>query len=193
MPGSLFPGGLSILRPAWQLSKAEQKQIFDNAVALAVEELAGTLKGNNNKIDVRGLRPYDLGETNDTWAETVAGSTTGAWADSIIADQNIRDDTAIAIYGVYDLTLYQAVTGVRIKAASAIRVEWDLFPILTEGLRPEYRTGFAMSPMVLGPNLPITVQHYARAASPAVVKGIEVVLLGVVAERVGRTITPKGG
>lgn len=192
MPGTLFPGGQSVLRPAWQLTKAEMQQIYQNAVRLAVAELSGSLRGNQ-LLDVRALRPFDLGETADTWVETSAGSTTGAWQDSQIADQNIRDDTAVAIYGVYSLSSFQAVTGVRIKSSSAVRAEWDMFPLLTDDLRPEVRTGFAMDPVVIGPNLPITIQHYARAASPLTSRGIEVVLLGVVAERVGRTITPKGG
>ena len=190
MPG-IAQGGHSVLRPYLELEKHQIQAIYDNAVALAVARVARDLK-NNDPINVRALRPYDLGETNDVWNETVAGSTTGAWADSIIADQAIRVDTAIAIYGVYDASEYQAVTGARLQQAGT-RLEWDFFPILTDDKRPEARKAYGMDPFVVGGGLNITIQYYTRPSTPSRTQSIEVIMLGIVAEKANRTINPRRG
>jgi len=182
----------SILRPAWTLSK---KFIMDQ-YAVAVEQVAMTWKSvvapddPTREFIIRTLKPSDLGETNEVWNDTVT-AVGNAFQNSMIASQNIADDTVIGIYGLVDLTEHQSVSYVRISVGAGIRGEWDLHPFLgTPSDNPIYRTGYAMTPIIATQNTNILIEQYPINASPQVVKSSYIVYLGITAEPAGKNIQP---
>ena len=132
---------------------------------------------------IRDLKPSDLGETNEVWAETITAAG-NAYQNSQISSQSTADMKVIGIYGVLDLSYHQWVSAIRITGGAAVRAEWSLFPFLgalDSDLKA--RTGFAMTPIILGENTPIKVEYYVRAGWPQQIRGVELVLLGVTAEK----------
>lgn len=176
----------SVLQPALFLSKSEMLKRYEAAVD-ALSKTFSDVMGPNMPMAIRGLRPSDLGETNDNWAETVT-AVANAYQDSQIADQNVPDDTVICLYGLMDTSDPQMVTAVRVKAGQGVRAEWDLFPIISSDQRPEARTAYAATPVVITKGLNVTISYYVRQARPQVVSGVEIVLLGLVAEKGGKIL-----
>ena len=176
----------SVLHPALFLSKSEILRRYETARA-AVAKTFESLMGSQMDMVIRALRPSDLAETNDIWAETVT-AVANAYQDSQIADQNVPDDTAVCLYGLMDTSDPQMVTAVRVKAGQGLQVEWDLFPIIHNDSRPEARTGYAATPLVITSGLNVTVSYYIRQASPQTISGVEIVLLGLVAEKKGKIL-----
>lgn len=181
---------ISVVRAAWSLPVDEIQRLYDNALDILESEAEKSL--DTDQLLVRGLRPTDLNETNAVWAETVSAvaSTGTSYEASQISAQTIPDDTVVCIYGLYDLSYHQMVTGIRIQSGQAVRAEWDMFPILDTPLRPEYRTMYADSPVIISKTINVEIQHYIRAKSPQTVSGIEIALLGLVAEKRGKQIEP---
>ncbi len=182
---------ISVVRPAWTMPKDEIDRIYNNALTILEEQASIIL--DDNQLVVRALRPTDLNQTNAVWAETVSAtaSTGTTYEVSTITAQTIPDDTVVLLYGLYDTSDPQVVTGMRIQSGQAVRAEWDMFPIIgTDPTRPEYRTMYADSPVVIAKNINVEISHYIRAFSPQVVSGIEIVILGLVAEKRGKQIEP---
>ena len=176
----------SVLHPALFLSKSEILRRYEAARAATALAFAA-LMGDEMPMVIRALRPSDLGETNDIWAETVTAAA-NAYQDSQVADQNIPDDTAVCLYGLMDTSDPQMVTAVRVKGGQGLQVEWDLFPLIHNDPRPEARTGYAAIPLVITSGLNISVSYYIRQASPQTISGVEIVLLGLVAEKKGKIL-----
>jgi hypothetical protein len=178
----------SITLPAWSLTKEERLSLYITAKGRLIQEAQSRL--HKGDLIVRALRPTDLGETNDVWAETVT-ATGNAWEASQIADQQIPDEVMVCLYGLIDTSDPQAVTGVRITAGAGLRAEWDMFPIIgSDPHNLELRTMYAQSPVIISPNMTVKIEYYVRAFSPQVILGAEIVLMGLTAEYVGRTLQP---
>jgi len=188
----LHPRGESVLRPLYLLQGTDvPNQIYERTKQLVVAAAELTIpKTGPDALVLRSTRPNDIGETNAVWAETVS-ATGNDWEDSQIAAQAVSDDRVIGLYGVCDLSDYQAVTGIRISTGGVNRVaEWDLFPLLPNQQFPLYRTGIAMSHIIIPANINITIQYYNRQGAPMAARGVELVILGITCEKVGRILQP---
>lgn len=179
---------VSVLRAARFLEPGEIQRLFDVAQQ-QLEESAYASLGPTQPIVIRGLRPSDLGETNDIWAETVT-AVANAYQNSQIANQTIPDDTVVCLYGIVDTSEPQMVTSLRVRSGQGTRAEWDMFPIISNDTRIESRTAYATSPVIITKGINVTIQYYVRQASPQVVSGVEIVILGLVAEKIGKVIEP---
>lgn len=179
---------VSVLRPALFLPREEQQRLFENA-RQQLEIEAYKVLGASQNLVFRGLRPSDLGETNDVWAETI-GTTANVYENSQITSQTIPDDTVVVLYGVHDLTDVQFVTSLRIRSGQGVRAEWDLFPIITDDKRLDARTAYALSPIIITKGINVDIQYYVRQGSPQTARGAEIQILGMVAEKSGQIIQP---
>lgn len=183
----------SIVRPRHELSVGHIEAIWVQAQNQLVQEFYRAQGDANVPTVVRNLLPSDLNESNNIWAETVT-ATGSAYQDTQIAGQNIPDDTAICLFGLVDTSDPQAVTQLRITSGQGVRAIWDLFPIIgssptiTGGL--ECRTMYAMTPIIITQNMNIKIEYYVRPFSPQVIRGVEIAILGLVAEKVGKNIQP---
>jgi hypothetical protein len=183
----------SIVRPRHELSVGHIEAIYTQAQDQLVNEFYRAQGDPNVPTIVRNLLPSDLNESNNIWAETVT-ATGSAYQDSQVAGQNIPDDTAIVMFGLIDTSDPQAVTQLRISSGQGVRAIWDLFPII--GSDPnlsggvECRTMYAMTPIIITQNMNIKIEYYVRPSSPQVIRGAEIAILGLVAEKVGKNIQP---
>ena len=183
----------SIVRPRHELSVGHIEAIWSQAQDQLVQEFYRAQGDANVPTIVRNLLPSDLNESNNIWAETVT-ATGSAYQDTQIAGQNIPDDTAICLFGLVDTSDPQAVTQLRITSGQGVRAIWDLFPIIgssptiTGGL--ECRTMYAVTPIIITQNMNIKIEYYVRPFSPQVIRGTEIAILGLVAEKVGKNIQP---
>ena len=84
------------------------------------------------------------------------------------------------------------MTQVRITSGQGVRAVWDLFPII--GANPNVsgsvicRTMYAMSPVIITRNINVKIEYYVRAFSPQVIRGVEIAIVGLVAETSGLNI-----
>lgn len=179
---------LSVLRPAWTLSATDIDNIYLQTVTKVSRAWQEVV--DDGDYIVRATRPSDLGETNEVWAETVTAAG-NAYQDSQIATQQISDNIVVGLYGLVDLSEYQFVSSVRITAGAGRRAEWDLFPFLgTPSTDLRLRTGYADTPVIITQNINITVAYYVINFSPQAIRGVEIPILGVTAEKVGLTLQP---
>ena len=183
----------SIVRPRHELSVGHIEAIYSQAQEQLVQEFYRAQGDSNVPTVVRNLLPSDLNESNNIWAETVTASGS-AYQDSQVAGQNIPDDKAIVMFGLIDTSDPQAVTQLRISSGQGVRAIWDLSSII--GSNPnisggiECRTMYAMTPIIITQNINIKIEYYVRAFSPQVIRGVEIAILGLVAEKVGINIQP---
>ena len=191
----------SVVRPADQMSDGHIEDIY-NATREAVYASHVRSQGGDGNFIIRATVPADLGEattgptsTTNVWAETVTASGTAGFQDSKIADQNIPDNTSVALYGFVDSTDGgQHVSQIRITTGQGVRAIWDLFPII--GSDPSVsgsvrcRTMYAMTPIIISRNLNVTIEYFIRPSNPSVTKGVEIALLGLTCEGSGGYIQP---
>ena len=191
----------SVVRPADQMSDGHIEDIY-NATREAVYASHVRSQGGDGNFIIRATVPADLGEattgptsTTNVWAETVTASGTAGFQDSKIADQNIPDNTSVALYGFVDSTDGgQHVSQIRITTGQGVRAIWDLFPII--GSDPSVsgsvrcRTMYAMTPIIISRNLNIQIEYFIRPSNPSVTKGVEIALLGLTCESSGAYIQP---
>jgi hypothetical protein len=125
----------------------------------------------------------------------VTASGTAAFQDSKIANQNVPDNTSVALYGLVDSTeMGQHVSQIRITTGQGVRAIWDLFPII--GSDPSVsgsvrcRTMYAMTPIIISRNLNITIEYFIRPSNPSVTKGVEIAIIGLTCEGSGGYIQP---
>ena len=191
----------SVVRPADQMSDGHIEDIY-NATREAVYASHVRSQGGDGNFIIRATVPADLGEattgptsTTNVWAETVTASGTAGFQDSKIADQNIPDNTSVALYGFVDSTDGgQHVSQIRITTGQGVRAIWDLFPII--GSDPSVsgsvrcRTMYAMTPIIISRNLNIQIEYFIRPSNPSVTKGVEIALLGLTCEGSGGYIQP---
>ena len=191
----------SVVRPADQMSDGHIEDIY-NATREAVYASHVRSMGTDGNYLIRATVPADLGEattgptsTTNVWAETVTASGTAGFQDSKIADQNIPDNTSVALYGFVDSTDGgQHVSQIRITTGQGVRAIWDLFPII--GSDPSVsgsvrcRTMYAMTPIIISRNLNIQIEYFIRPSNPSVTKGVEIALLGLTCEGSGGYIQP---
>lgn len=181
----------SVVRPAWAIPLDEIQRMQDSYVSILEDQARKVL--DTDQLIIRALKPTDLNESNSVWAQTVsatAGSGT-LYEASQISGQSIPDDTVVALTGLYDISDPQMVTGLRIQSGQAVRAEWDLFPIIgSDPNRPEYRTMYTEDPIIITKTINVEIQYYIRAMAPQLVSGVEIVILGLVAEKRGKQIEP---
>lgn len=177
---------VSVLRPLLHLPVSEVQRLYEVSQA-QLEQAAYDSLGSDTPLVIRGLRPSDLGETNDIWSETIT-ATANAYQSSQVANQTVPDNTVVCLFGVHDLSEHQMVTAVRVRSGQGVRAEWDLFPLITDDRRPEARTGYALTPVIITKSINVEIQYYVRQASPQTVRGVEIQILGLVAEKSGQNI-----
>ena len=191
----------SVVRPADQMSDGHIEDIY-NATREALFASHVRSQGGDGNYLIRATVPADLGEATtgpaasaNTWAETISASGTAAFQNSKIANQNVPDNTSVAIYGLVDSTDGgQHVSQIRITTGQGVRAIWDLFPII--GSDPSVsgsvrcRTMYAMTPIIISRNLNITIEYFIRPSNPSVTKGVEIAFLGLTCEGSGGYIQP---
>ena len=191
----------SVVRPADQMSDGHIEDIY-NATREALYASHVRSQGTDGNYLIRATVPADLGEATtgpaasaNTWAETISASGTAAFQNSKIANQNVPDNTSVAIYGLVDSTDGgQHVSQIRITTGQGVRAIWDLFPII--GSDPSVsgsvrcRTMYAMTPIIISRNLNITIEYFIRPSNPSVTKGVEIAFLGLTCEGSGGYIQP---
>ena len=191
----------SVVRPADQMSDGHIEDIY-NATREALYASHVRSQGTDGNYLIRATVPADLGEATtgpaasaNTWAETITASGTAAFQNSKIANQNVPDNTSVAIYGLVDSTDGgQHVSQIRITTGQGVRAIWDLFPII--GSDPSVsgsvrcRTMYAMTPIIISRNLNITIEYFIRPSNPSVTKGVEIALIGLTCEGSGGNIQP---
>jgi len=194
----------SIVRPADQMSDGHIEDIY-NATREALYASHVRSQGTDGNYLIRATVPYDLGEDGGTgigpanngniWAEQVTASGTQAFQDSKIANQNVPDNTSVALYGLVDTSEGgQIVQALRITTGQGVRAIWDLFPII--GSDPSVsgsvrcRTMYAMTPIIISRNLNITIEYFVRPSNPSVTRSAEIALLGLTCEGSGGYIQP---
>ena len=191
----------SVVRPADQMSDGHIEDIY-NATREALYASHVRSQGTDGNYLIRATVPADLGEATtgpaasaNTWAETITASGTAAFQDSKIANQNVPDNTSVAIYGLVDSTDGgQHVSQIRITTGPGVRAIWDLFPII--GSDPSVsgsvrcRTMYALTPIIISRNMNIKIEYFIRPSNPSVTRGVEIAIIGLTCEGVGGNIQP---
>lgn len=194
----------SYLIPETWLTESE-KQDFIAAAEMAALESAQKELGDLDYVS-RALVPTDFNAvTVEEWLETT-GTSVDDYVTSALADgSSIRDNTFIGIYGVQWLTaeneagvpwgaadVTPPVSAVRITIGGTRVVQWDLTIGLvavaqTAGVATTsadavayapYPALFAMSPVVITQNKPVTISYWETVASV----DFQIKYLGVVIE-----------
>ena len=174
----------SVLRSARLLSDEEIRKRYRFTVEQTVKAARETL-GPGVKITTRDLLATDLAETNNIWSGQT-GSTASAFENSIIANQAIANEAFVGLYGVLNLSTVNSVSHNRITVGGKKVAQWSLFQIIggDESGDVRVRTGIAGAPIIISQNITVLIENYVRVAT----EGYELVYLGVVAEKAGKTI-----
>ena len=137
-------------------------------------------------MTLRNLNGDDVRRGNNHWNETVT-IVENAWQDTVAAAVSIRSNVSLGIFGVADIGIDHAVSGIRIQAGGARQVEWDLqlgfnpFGPMADG--PDMsRFYIADSVLVIGQEKGLTIRYYVRGATAVEVQPTELPLIGVIAE-----------
>jgi len=145
---------------------------------------------------LRPLAGNDFGLTGHGWHELVTATNgTGNTYETSAINATLAVDRYVVIYGVYVASSVDAVSSLRFIVGGARTHQWDLQSVISESphlLAPEQRRLLTMpspqngwiDPVMVPTNTAITMEHYVRGGSAVGTQPVELVLLGIVAERI---------
>lgn len=183
MPVDIFK---SKLTPAVFMSPAKMETIRESALMTAV---ARAKSGKpQDAFDARALLPSDLGETNELWGH-ITGSSGNVWENSLINNQQIADDTWVAIYGLIDTSQGPFISAIRWFIGSGMRQWWAVDDYFSDDRSLLARTAYAESPIVITPRQFLTIEYYVRGVG-GTNQSVQIAYLGWVVEKKGKNIQP---
>lgn len=179
----------SVIWPLPLLESRLFRMVVRAARLLAVKEFINE-EGVQDLV-VRNLAANDLARANRQWREQTSG-TVNAWENSQIANNAVAASTFVAVFGVADLGNQGSVGAIRLTVGGSQVREWDL----QAGFNPNAaarsyvdlaRYYVSLSPVVISPQINVTMEFYPRGATNTDALPSELVVLGIVVERVGGT------
>ena len=196
----------SIVRQAELLAPAK----IDGIINAVIGELCGLAYAAMGPVDLiaRNLVASDFpGDSNNDWLE-ITLTADNAYANSANGDGTaIADETFIGIYGFKQI-LHEEVNGedgsdtptmttIRLTVGGTLVAQWDMnstfvgmgisaTPATTLGPTVKHMTAIVESPVIITQNQTLTVAFYEIENTLDTI----VAFLGIVVEKVGRTLNP---
>ena len=178
---------LSVLR--WVRDPLERNRLYESAMAQLEE--TGLAEFDEKAFTIRDLVASDMpGNANNEWTEPVANfAAANVYAASASGNGgNIADDTVMCLYGLHLVTVVTAATPtltvLRFSVGASLRAQVSVYGIFNYNADQNIRNGYLYSPVIITKNQALKIEHYTPTTNTV----LQVVYLGLIAEKVGKTI-----